>query len=476
MEELREHGVFWLPWDEDKTLTGELIFDHEHGTRLTVIGSFDLSAEYEVSNLPRILGVIGPKRVTLHECTVRASKHISSGITQQTFRAQYLLLGNELNPDDDAEFDCTYVVFEHLNAWLQRGGFEVQNLFDNNRFKGLVVAFKTPASQIDCFSRGELAIHTTFSSPPQPITSEATITKLDYFYISYSQRTGLDDLLSDVERLRGLMVLCLDEDVASTTIRFQRADIPERAINGRVFEGTMAPFEYRAQPISRREPRVLHEHLLPLTVEKLGGLNAVARWLDVAPKYERVLGMILSARAGRALYVENRFLNVAGGAEAYHRLAIGGEMIPGQKFDELRELAVAAMPNGKARSWLKGRLRYNEPSLERRLIDLATKTAPATGDLVGDITAWARTVAGIRNRLVHISNSNPKEFDSGALYWLSESVFAVTRVALLMECGLSDDALRRIKESRTVAGITMFVRDALRSASQTLNSMKNPAE
>jgi hypothetical protein len=76
-----------------------------------------------------------------------------------------------------------------------------------------------------------------------------------------------------------------------------------------------------------------------LNFGQLGGPPAVARWLNIAQRYWRALGLLLSARSSRPLYVENRFLNVVSGAETFHRLAIGGASLPAERFEELKTLA-----------------------------------------------------------------------------------------------------------------------------------------
>jgi hypothetical protein len=88
----------------------------------------------------------------------------------------------------------------------------------------------------------------------------------------------------------------------------------------------------------------------------------------------------------------------------------------------------------------------NELSLSKRLSQLAARTTAATSALIGnsrDRQRWAGIVSAVRNDLTHLG-ADEQKFEASDLVWLAESVFAVLRVCMLQESGISNEVLSRL--------------------------------
>ena len=73
---------------------------------------------------------------------------------------------------------------------------------------------------------------------------------------------------------------------------------------------------------------------------------------------------MISAKRASRIFAENRFLNVAFAAEAFHRDVYGGQFMPAGEFDDVLSVCLNAVPE-RHRDWLRPRLAYaNSPPFE----------------------------------------------------------------------------------------------------------------
>jgi hypothetical protein len=140
------------------------------------------------------------------------------------------------------------------------------------------------------------------------------------------------------------------------------------------------------------------------------------------------------------MFGENRFLNVTFAAEAFHRITVGGQYMEEKSFKSLLDAYLASTPQ-EHHEWLLGRISHaNEPPLRKRLQQLAARAGEATRPLIGRPDRWAHTLSQVRNELTHITTDS-RVFRGGDLLFLSESVYAVVRICMLMECGAAHEML-----------------------------------
>lgn len=158
-----------------------------------------------------------------------------------------------------------------------------------------------------------------------------------------------------------------------------------------------------------------------------------------------------SFRSEMATFVENRFLNLASAAEAFHRLKHPeATQIPATEWEHLQADIRSVVPD-EHRNWLSKKLNYlNEPILVKRLTELGTDARQVTRGLTGEsnskIKRWAETIKDLRNELTHRKNER-HALPGGVLHWLAESVYQVLRICLLKECIMDNAVLDRLVAS-----------------------------
>jgi hypothetical protein len=247
-------------------------------------------------------------------------------------------------------------------------------------------------------------------------------------------------MLSDLGRIQSLIILCIDAPVDVDRVIVRRPDIEVRALSGAPF-GSPQKIEFRAprlRYVAIEDRKTIGTYRMLLTYAELGGIKAIAKWVDAVESFQRPLNSLMSTRNTRRIYAENRFLNVASAAEAFHRNTQGGEYMPSDEFDELLAKYLEVTPD-KYKEWLNGRLRHaNDAPLPRRLRKLAQQARPAARDIVDKEGRWASTISQVRNELTHLGEG-PSPFKGSDLFYLSESVYSVVRICMLNSCGVPSE-------------------------------------
>jgi hypothetical protein len=186
-----------------------------------------------------------------------------------------------------------------------------------------------------------------------------------------------------------------------------------------------------------------------LTFDELGGLPTIARWLEMAPRFQRALNSLMSVKYAEKMFAENRLMNATYGAEAFHRLTRNEPYMEPRQFRQLLNTYLDRTP-GEHRDWLRGKVEFgNDPPLRKRLTRLAGRAALAMRPTIGDRGRWAWTLSQVRNALTHLNADSP-ELNGGDLVFLTESVYAVVRICMLLDCGVSIDTLTQKADSDTV--------------------------
>jgi hypothetical protein len=267
--------------------------------------------------------------------------------------------------------------------------------------------------------------------------------------VEYHEIQPFDRLKKDVGRLVNLMALCLDVPVAVDSFTLKRPDIQVDLLSGGS-SGIEQAIEFVASPISYEDPREresLQAHQMLIGYSDLGRVSTVAKWLDSSERFQFALDSIMSTKHESRMFIENRFLNILHAAESFHRTMQGGARMANEVFEGLLESYVKATPD-ELQKWITGKLKFgNEPSLTSRLRQLAARSGGATRDLIGDRDRWSYVLSCVRNELTHLG-AGSRGFSGGDLFFLSESVYAVVRICMLLESGVSITVLsEKVKSS-----------------------------
>ncbi|MFB9194670.1 HEPN domain-containing protein [Actinomadura verrucosospora] len=463
MQEIDSPGVFWLPDSPEDKLSGRLTFSPTGKVRLNLVGEF-AHAKFRSFDQFQIHGWIGSDPITLDGCFSNGVYRKYSGVSESRFAANRMFIGH-IFKDQELNFQQVCINVSHLAEWTGRTGIHVQESTDqSNSFS---ISYTHPPEEISEFSRGRVSLGQSWSRKTQ--LSKAEIIQQPFIRIEYNELVHCDDILTDVGRVQDLLTLCIDSPADTDKVIFCRPDIHSTMLSGDS-SGSPQRIEFRA-PRLRYKPIEERKNLTPdsmlLTYSELGGTSSIASWLDETGAFERPLNSLMSVRNTDRIYAENRFLNVAFAAEAYHRSTQGGSYMDQAEFERLLADYERITPD-EHKKWLQSRLGYgNDAPLSKRLRQLAQRSRPATRTLIDQEGRWAETISKVRNELTHLG-AGPSPFTGSDLFFLSESVYSVVRVCMLNTCGISPQTWMSKRESQAIVKYGDRVRSAVHNARKSL--------
>ncbi|MBN1630592.1 MAG: hypothetical protein JW990_12565, partial [Thermoleophilia bacterium] len=400
----------------------------------------------------RLHGWLGADRVTLDRAFCAGNNWRSPGIAETSYYANRMFVGQHIQ-EDEPSFQTARVTLGHLDSWIGKTGIAEDRRFPRppDTEAAYAMRFTPLPSETTSFARGRVTVG--FSWKPGGNSIEGiTFKQWPVVSIEYDTLQPLHVISDDISRLVSLVTLCLDELTSTDTVKLSRPDVRMRMLDGSISE-LEQPIELLFPPVGYVDPitrKRRQPYQMLLTYEELGGIEAIARWLDRSESFARPLNLIMSIRRAKFMFAENRFLNVAGAAEALHRLIMGGPHMDEAEFQKLFDAYLTGTP-AEHHEWLRSKIEYgNEPPLRKRMQQLAGMAAPATRPLIGDKSRWGYTVAAVRNELTHLGR-NSRQFDGEDLLFLTESVYAVARVCMLLATGVPVDAIASKAESEPMS-------------------------
>jgi hypothetical protein len=468
-------GSFWLPEEPGDVLTGNLSFSHEKGISLQLVGDFANNLFDDAERRSRIIGVTAKKRVTLDGCSPGNHSTTSLGLRTQEYRIDRMWLGHHFAASDETRFTAAIVTFDDLPVWVGRSIVQVTHQYRDGKFAYANARFEALPEETISYTRGTLTLGFQGSHGGEPVV-EYRMRSRPFLKIGRAEATNYDEFLTEISRIQDLITICTDRPCGIRSVHFENNDIPERALNGRSF-GLPKKIELRASQVHPARPdgeNLLRPHTMLLSFDQFGGLPMIGKWLSGSPKFSPVLGSLMSSRYRSKMYAENRFLNMTTAAESLHRLIKTGTKLDPAEFARRSELAITALDGHEEQEWIRGILRYaNEPSLGSRLRKLAKEAKPAMRGLIRDFSKWSSAVVGVRNRLTHLEDMGGLRFDGADMYWLSESIYDLTRVVLLKEIGLSAERLESLGETAPYNWYSSHVQLAVTQVLHTLSEYES---
>ncbi len=300
-------------------------------------------------------------------------------------------------------------------------------------------------------------------------TSSITLTNSPSLLVKYHEAYDLRPIIADAHLLQDLVTLTADavaslERLTVTTLAFETEG--EASVEHRLNV-------YIQQDIAAAARPKMSGQML-LTFEALGGLAAIGNWLRQTADRRPVLGPLLSIKYGLRMYDENRFQNVLSAAESLHRIKHANHVQPPEEFKRRVRSIVDSAP-ATDQDWLRQQLQFaNEPRLKHRLGQLASEAGPTFAGLVGDLPAWCRVVAAVRNRLTHWDGRRKDVAQGDELYWLTESVYVLVMLVLVSENADDPGVVAKLSQNPRLAYVARKIPKIVRRLDPVLTGRKVP--
>ncbi|MGP4112313.1 HEPN domain-containing protein [Streptomyces sp. 4N509B] len=459
LDKFESDGLFWLPGRDDNQVAGRISFDPAKGTKLSLIGTFsnselgvDTGDEMQVST---IHGVAGKRFITLTECSRTGFRVESPGFPREDYRSDATFAGHALLRPDGQGFTEAIIRFSNLYDWVGKSAVSRELSYDNETraITQAVLTLTPPRTEEHPADGCKVSL-----SPSWKVLGGAQKPGFEQDYslrIIYDNPVDFAIVRGDISILQDLISATTDSASVPSqiTLRIPIEEDDEKSKPQPIVHLYEQP---SADPASlqRKARRIL------VGLSDIGGLPAVANWLNFMRSHKIVLGLALSP-IYRGMYVENKFFNTVSAAETLHRMEFPNEIRPAAEYKAFKKMLVRHVPKNY-QSWLSQQLSFsNEPRLRDRLKELA-EFGSLAGILDCDVQQWAKAVTKTRNRMVHHDKGQGPGASSTELYWLAESLRLTVLLCLMRFCTFRDYQ-NRIKEHPSVKLIGRRVRPILQA-------------
>ena len=423
MQDLDVVGTFWLARKPGRKVAGRLTFNHADGLELNLIGSLhnpeevlaqqtgpvinvSLDELYGLHSEPvRILGETTKGDVTLDNCLRKSGKFPLIGtprLPQEVYHSDEAFLGAHFDEDEPLVFNGVTLSIQYLEHWIGLPSVSIELDYDDTSKEIEQVRITdTPREKIVAkTSLEELELSFESVLVGDHIV-ESAIRQKRTLELRFSESRTLENTLRVCTSLQDLVTIGIGAPVSIMGVSLMRAD------TGRTVDFVAQSIE----AVSQERNKPPHPREMLFTFEGIGGLEGLAKWLEVADKYQLVIAALLSPQYRPPWYTEHRFFDAITAAETLVRI------------------------------------RQQEEHINRhKLKQLVSEAGAEFETLVGDVDQWTDLVWDTRrDNLVH---RGLREDKRPPLRLFAESLYFLVVLCLLRECGVSDDTLANIQKHK----------------------------
>ena len=398
-----EHGLFWLPNDPDERVDGSIRLDDDGSTVLTTYGMLGPFG-FEGGEQQAIHGVLTSSRVKLVNCLATNYRRNVGRFTaadETTWHCQSAFRGGEYSGDVPNRVKSFESVIELLGDWTLRS-----NLI---RFAKDGLSLSWSANQDDpagAWDLGVVTIHQeVFHSHSQHPNESATVRAHTSIRIGFDEPQTWKTVVHTEMNLQALVSIAKGEavHVERTSLIVEGApDVRLGASYGRV--------------LRRGSWQTTDSELF--TMQELGGIGGVARWLDVLQDQEFLITALLVDRYRGWAFITDRTSHLLAACEAYQRHRMTD---PSKRIHNL---------------WTE-------------VIDpMLCQAGHSFQEWIGDPGEWKGKVSDVRNNygIGHLqgygsSISAPPDF-----HLINEQLYLLVVLCLLSECAVSEAVKHEVVE------------------------------
>ena len=266
-----------------------------------------------------------------------------------------------------------------------------------------------PASQPDLSARwdlGTLAIHQEIRNSWEFSrfgVETATISTYTSAHVGFNRPQTWGTTISTMQDLQALISIAKGEAVNVRTISLVQESAPDLRLG--------ASF---SQILNRDSNQLAHSELF--TMQELGGIEGVARWLNVLHGQDVLINALLAARYRQPSFVTDRTSHLLTACEAYQRHRMKDR---GKRINNLGEQILAPMLRKAGRPF---------------------------AEWVGEIEDWKHRVSAVRNDhgVAHLQGYASASTESPDFHLVNQQLYILVVLCLLAECGVPAETLSEV--------------------------------
>jgi hypothetical protein len=439
MVSLNVGGFWWLPGHEDAKVPGFLTYDPETGGVLNIIGAltdimdfaprspikgggekieFNEDAFEAAGRYDRILGTAEGKSYTLEDCFEShrsGPMFFGMGSTHhQIVQINRIFTGVHFEENEIAGGNYVILHLNGLTQWVARTGVDGTRHFNvaQGEPKFTLAAKQLPDDGVDVPEFGKLVLRHHIDLDVE--TPSHVIEQEFFFGLDFTNVTAADGLLDVVSDIQDLVSIGTGHTAAYRRLTLFHPDLSRTLPDGRGTIDDPIDFLARWSATSDSGDRSFKPHEMFFSLNDLGGMPGLRKWLTVAQKHRVTLGRVMATRYEKQMYVSDRYLNRVASLEAFDRTE--------------REV--------------------EKTSLNKRLTACAKLAGPPIEKLVPDVGEWIKILVRDRNDIAHELGKRQRTERVQWLY-LAESSYWLYVFCILRLASAPDPVFDRIVDSQS---------------------------
>ena len=447
IKEFEYKGIWWLPDNPEKRISGTLRFTPNEGAILDLIGSFkDIKNINKTLEPEIVLGISSNgKNITLYKCIEKKLSISSPGFQTSLFYANFVFIGVHFQKSEDIRFKSISVHCLHLDEWVNISGFDIKPLGEE---KEIIIKYKLPESfQADIGDGLKILINIQVTGPSLAfVQKEAAIKQETEIEIETSEDKSFEDCIKVIRQIQNFLTLGITEPAYPLAIT-GLTEVNKEMVEGKICYPPVEIF-YRLPDISKASKTLLPVDMLFTFKDISNRFESFLRtWFGKTDSLEPVYDLYFGTLYNPRMYLEHHFLSLIQAIESFHQCTCGGEYLSDEGYKAVYKALVTAIPENVGsdlKDRLKEYLKYgNEFSLRKRLKEFFDKYRKILDKFIEDEDAFIEKVVNTRNYQTHHDKELKERAVSGEdLYHLTQKLKMCLEVCLLAELGFSLEEIK----------------------------------
>lgn len=419
-----------MPSTPEKKVPGTLSISDGGWIELEVTELLEDKSEPSNSNLKRVVGTIQKNSsvpsspVTLDSCTYRPASGSKLISVNRAFS------GVAFEESDVLCFNTFTFSVEGIDEWIGISGVKVDS---QPEMEIPTISYERPSDFLFELENDMRLLITWRASWNHLIAKETRISEKVYFQLVSQNVRELGEFIAIARKIVTFLCFAVDKTVCLDEIEATSENLREDIGEGKT---RLIPVNiyYPSWPYTADESVIAWDDMLFRFEDIRDNTNQVINsWIHNYNQSGPAFDSYFLAKIGIQKHLDERFLSLVQGLEAYHRSTSDEKQMDPAELEELVERILEQCPKEK-KDWVKSRLEHNEISLRRRVKKLIEPFKDLFGSR-GNRSALINRVVETRNRLTHhglsleLSTTNSK--DLWILYQKVELLFQLHFLQLI---------------------------------------------
>lgn len=452
MKKFEYNGIWWLPENPEKQVSGTIYFDFKDGARLELIGSFAELKDLNAFLSPKIiLGLTQKgKYITLYKCFEKNRDISFAGLINSIFSVKLVFIGCHFEKEEDILFEKLSISYSNLDEWVGYTGFRIKSKFEQKDSpKKFEIVYESPKKIEAKINKFHLNIFFNFNFKAESRFAiqlkQTTIIQIESDR-SVHFRDYMDDIVDHTQDFFGLAIG--QAAYPLTIVGKSKASITKLNDGETVFNDILIFYKLGSfADLSK----IVYAHEMLFTFRDISDNFELylKNWFKkseiLKPVYELYFGTLYNP----SMYLNHQFLSLIQALESYHRRTYAGKYVSDEDYSKLYEKFINVISQNidpDFRESLCNKMKYlNELSLRRRLKDLLNKCGNMIEPIISDKDTFIESVKSTRDFLTHYDkNLESKSKKGQELYWLTQRMKFLLEICFLSELGMPDEIIRAL--------------------------------